>query len=109
MARTTGYKTFGDCPVHGQAIEQTFRTNLDDGSAGVVCGICCKTKRTHPDGMPSFVKTVLTNVRTIQLVNRNGYGVASKACGGACTSGKRSCDCVCQGTCHGMGKCLGGH
>lgn len=106
MARIKGYKTFGDCPVHGEAIEQVFRTSLDDGSAGNVCKLCSKTPRVRPDGMPSFVKQEMSNVRTIQIVDRNGYGVAPKPCGGACTSGKRSCDCKCSGQCHGLGKCI---
>jgi hypothetical protein len=58
--------------------------------------------------MPSYVKTVVTNVRKIELVRRNGYGAPQKPCAGACTSGKRSCDCRCAGRCHGMGRCLCG-
>lgn len=108
MARTVAVKTFGDCPTHGLAIEEVFRSCLDDGTAANLCGLCAKIRRVRPDGMPSFVKQILTNVRKIQLVNR-GLGIAQGECKGACLSGKRSCDCKCKGKCHGMGVCLGGH
>jgi hypothetical protein len=109
MARIAGHKRYGDCPIHGVAIEQIFQSNLDDGSVAWLCNICSKEKRVRADGMPSFVKVVVTNVRSIQLVNRRAYGEPQRPCSGACTSGKKSCDCVCSGKCHGMGKCLGGH
>jgi hypothetical protein len=34
-----------------------------------------------------------------------GHGASGRPCGGACTSGKRSCDCKCNGLCHGAGRC----
>lgn len=107
MARVQGYVKFGDCPVHGVAITEIFQSNLDNGDAAWLCNLCAKEKRVRPDGMPSFVKVVVTNVRSIQLVDR-GMGT-SKPCNGHCTSGKRACDCRCKGKCHGMGYCLGGH
>lgn len=39
--------------------------------------------------------------RTISVMQD---GKAGK-CGGACLSGKRSCDCSCAGLCHGQGTC----
>jgi hypothetical protein len=109
MAQTIGYKTFGDCSVHGPAIEHVFRTNADDGRTVNVCKLCAQTPRVRPDGAPSFVKNEMTNVRTIKLVNRNGYGAPKNECKSACLTGKRSCDCKCNGRCHGNGVCLGGH
>jgi hypothetical protein len=109
MARITGHARFGDCPVHGDAVSHIWQGTLDDGTVAWLCRECAEVKRVRPDGQPSFVKVVVTNVRSIQLVNRNGYGAQPKACGGACTSGKRSCDCRCGGRCHGAGRCLGGH
>lgn len=106
MARTQAVTKFGDCPTHG-TITEVFRSNLDDGTAANLCGLCAKTRRTRPDGMSSFVKVVLDNIRTIRIVDR-GMGT-DKPCNGKCTSGKTSCDCRCKGRCHGAGRCLGGH
>ncbi len=108
MARTLAVKTFGDCTTHGQAIENVFRSTLDNGEVADMCGLCAKTRRTRDDGAPSFVKVVMTNVRKVALVDR-GNGAKQGECKGACLAGKRSCDCKCAGRCHGMGVCLGGH
>lgn len=109
MARTTGYATFGDCAVHGEAISEIFESTTDEGQRAWMCNICSKQSRVRADGMPSFVKTVVSNVRKIRLVNRNGFNETAKPCNGKCTSGKTSCDCRCGGRCHGAGRCLGGH
>ena len=109
MARITGYEVYGDCPVHGEAVDKVFQNHLDDGTVAWLCRQCANEPRVRPDGQPSYVKVVVSNIRKVQLVNRRAYGEPQKPCGGACTSGKRSCDCKCQGRCHGMGRCLGGH
>lgn len=107
MARIKGYAKFGDCPIHGEALSDVFRNHLDDGTIAWLCGICAKEPRVRPDGQPSYVKVVVTNVRSITVVDR-GMGT-DKPCNGKCTSGKSSCDCRCGGRCHGAGRCLGGH
>lgn len=44
-------------------------------------------------------------VRTIEYTDYHGTAPQSR-CNGHCTSGKRRCDCQCQGLCHGRGECI---
>ena len=43
-------------------------------------------------------------VRTIQ-VGRKAHAGRGHECDGRCLNGKKSCDCRCQGRCHGQGSC----
>jgi hypothetical protein len=85
------FPTYGECEAHGAGVqvEQDMRT--------MICTPC-------RDGN---VKTIATSVRKIEIDNTKPK--SGRPCGAICTSGKRSCDCRCNGRCHGAGKCLGGH
>lgn len=48
-------------------------------------------------GTPATFATITVRVRFA--------GQAAPRCGGACLAGKRSCDCRCNGRCHGAGVC----
>lgn len=43
-------------------------------------------------------------VRKIKIRKKPNGGTPGH-CGGACLSGKKSCDCLCGGFCHGAGEC----
>lgn len=50
-------------------------------------------------------------LRLIKHIGTGGRGKAGKDglwyCSGACINGMHSCDCRCQGLCHGLGRCEG--
>jgi len=48
---------------------------------------------------------VAASIRTITL--RNG-ATSTRGCDGSCIHGKTSCNCRCQGRCHGAGACYCG-
>jgi len=48
------------------------------------------------------------NPRMVSISTRNAKGGRKTECGGACLNGRVSCDCRCQGRCHGAEKCLCG-
>lgn len=105
MARIIRHEVYGICPTHG-LVEKVKRNTLDNGTVADLCPRCAAEGgiRIREDGQRSYVKTVVTEVRRIEIVTRSG-GAAPSACGGRCTSGKRSCDCKCGGRCHGAGRC----
>ena len=78
---------WADCPRHGI---QQYPTagNFSNGKA-----YCFK------DGCKDFT----ASARTIKLTN--GSRTTETTCDSRCLNGKRSCGCVCQGACHGMGNC----
>ncbi len=106
MARIIRHEVFGICPIHG-LVNNVKRNTLDTGELANLCPRCAAEGgiRMRADGKPSYVKTVVAYPRKIEVVTRNGFGSTPSACGGKCTSGKRSCDCKCGGRCHGAGKC----
>jgi hypothetical protein len=104
----SGRRLYVDCPTHGPARPFTLtRTgyrlvygvsvprplfDLPVASAGSVlraalCPVCL-----------AFVPA--------RVVALRGSGGSGRPCGGACTSGKTSCDCRCAGRCHGAGRCF---
>ena len=43
--------------------------------------------------------------RMVHINTRNAKSGRKTECGGACLNGKTSCDCKCNGRCHGAGEC----
>lgn len=43
--------------------------------------------------------------RLISITMRARFGGPAPKCGGSCLNGKTSCDCRCNGRCHGAGAC----
>jgi hypothetical protein len=43
--------------------------------------------------------------KMVQIKTRSTRGGGKSECGGACLNGKTSCDCKCNGRCHGAGDC----
>lgn len=100
MATTYSY---ADCTTHGEA--QRMRFCSDRRFRCMPCLESCPLK----EWPFKYVKPVQSDtVRQIKVADPFTTTNA-KPCNGHCTSGKRSCDCRCNGRCHGAGKCLGGH
>lgn len=43
--------------------------------------------------------------RRVYVTTRKTRSGGKSECGGACLNGKTSCDCKCNGRCHGAGRC----
>ena len=82
---------YGDCPVHGVAVE--LRSGGWDSRTGAHY-YCYQCGPHH----------AVTNARRLDVPTRPRDRTTE--CDSRCLNGKVRCDCRCGGRCHGAGECL---
>lgn len=102
-----GWSYWVDCPTHGAM-------NLPQAMMGssAYCPACAAVAPTRWRGTPGTATyyqvfdppLVALKIRSIRLGHQATRG-GGHQCDGRCLSGKRNCDCKCQGRCHGQGVC----
>ena len=90
-----------DCPACGTAKAGDFLDfDVERDAAGRPLLRDGKYRKTLP--CPTCKAPV--RFRAITIRSRKP-GRPAPRCGGACLNGKRSCDCQCNGRCHGASEC----
>ena len=105
-------RLFVDCPEHGPGRPLAAeRPGLRMANGSYVAGgsMYDLPVAVAGDAYGAPVKMLLCPAcwswAPFRQIAMRGRGASGRPCGGACTSGKRSCDCRCEGLCHGAGRC----
>jgi len=79
------------------------RIRPEDNVRALTCPGCAAVVRVWVNGRPLACGTLQHNRRPIET--KTGPAARRGKCSAVCLNGKRSCDCRCNGKCHGAGVC----
>ena len=105
---------FADCPIHGtQELDwdkKPWQSNrLENGSWVVKCQyvLGIEERISKLDGYKATVEIQHSQEVPLRVVKpRQRTAGKNTGCDGRCLNGKYSCDCSCNGRCHGLGRCI---